>query len=72
MPMTPHPHRPRQRALRASSGFDCYYANNTGGPARVRVTELDANTPATALLTLAYMRRTETEASEALNQESIP
>jgi hypothetical protein len=26
-----------------------YYRNNTGGPAKVRVTELDANTPAVAL-----------------------
>lgn len=30
-------------------GWDCYYRNNTGGPARVRVTELDANTPAASL-----------------------
>ena len=31
------------------TGWDCYYRNNTGGPAKVRVTELDANTPAAAL-----------------------
>lgn len=34
-------------------GWDCYYRNNSGGPARVRVTELDANTPASTLPALA-------------------
>jgi hypothetical protein len=33
--------------------WDCYYQNNSGGPARVRVTELDANMRATALPSLA-------------------
>ena len=29
--------------------WDCYYRNNSGGPARVRVSELDATTPVSAL-----------------------
>lgn len=29
--------------------WDCYYRNNVGGPARVRVTEVDANTTAKSL-----------------------
>jgi len=33
----------------ATSNFDCYYRNNSGGPARVRVTELRADTPAVLL-----------------------
>jgi len=36
-------------AFCASTNFDCYYRNNAGGPARVRVTELRANTPAVSL-----------------------
>ena len=36
-------------ALCATTGFDCYYRDNSGGPAKVRVTELRANTPALSL-----------------------
>jgi len=31
------------------TGWECYYKNNIGGPARVRVTEIDANTTAKSL-----------------------
>lgn len=30
-------------------GWDCYYRNNSGGPAKVRVTQLDGNTSASSL-----------------------
>jgi uncharacterized protein (DUF2235 family) len=40
---------PVDDALCATTGFDCYYRNNSGGPAKVRVTELRANTPALSL-----------------------
>jgi hypothetical protein len=38
---------------RTCFGWDCYYRNNSGGPARVRLTELDANTAAASLPPLA-------------------
>ena len=38
---------------RTCFGWDCYYQNNSGGPARVRVSELDANTAAASLPPLA-------------------
>jgi uncharacterized protein (DUF2235 family) len=38
---------------RTCFGWDCYYQNNSGGPARVRVTALDANTAAASLPPLA-------------------
>jgi uncharacterized protein (DUF2235 family) len=34
------------------TGWDCYYRNNVGGPARVRVTQIDANMTAKSLLPL--------------------
>jgi uncharacterized protein (DUF2235 family) len=40
-------------------GWNCYYRNNYGGPARVRVTELDANTTARSLPPLAPFTREE-------------